>query len=121
MLYQLSVLDGPLMVSRLPIASQPPYIKAALLAGKHVFSEKPVAENTNAALDLIKWYRSEIKGPTWTVAENWRFLKSYDFAAEQIKTLGKITGFQGRQHDIVPLNWKFNREFVENSFVLSMI
>lgn len=120
MLYQFNVLDGPLMVSRLPIASQPPYIKAALLAGKHVFSEKPVAENTNAALDLIKWYRSEIKGQTWTVAENWRFLKSYDFAAEQIKTLGKITGFQGRQHDIVPLDWKFNREVLENSFVLSM-
>jgi hypothetical protein len=95
---------------RLPITNQPRYIKAALLAGKHVLSEKPVAESVKEAEDLIKWYRSEIKGPTWTVAENWRFLKSYDFAAEQIKTLGKITGFHGRQQDLVPLNWKFNRE-----------
>ncbi|POR34950.1 Uncharacterized protein TPAR_04868 [Tolypocladium paradoxum] len=96
------------VIVSLPIANQPRYIKAALLAGKHVLSEKPVAENVKEAEDLIKWYRSEIKGPTWTVAENWRFLKSYEFAAEQIQGLGKIIGFQGRQHDVVPLNWKFN-------------
>lgn len=79
------------------------------MAGKHVLSEKPVAENIEDAKALIRWYRHGIKGPTWTVAENWRFLESYKYAAKQIRGLGKIVGFQGRQHDIVPENWKFNR------------
>lgn len=92
----------------LPIANQASYIKPALLAGKHVLSEKPVAKDVQSATELISWYRSEIKGPMWTIAENWRFLNSYNFAAEQIKTMGRITGFQGRQHGFVPLNWKFN-------------
>ncbi|CRG89476.1 hypothetical protein PISL3812_06512 [Talaromyces islandicus] len=100
--------DIQAIVVSLPIANQPPYIKSALLAGKHVLSEKPVAENVKEAEELIQWYRSEVKGPTWAIAENWRFLASYKFAAEQIKTLGKITGFQGRHHSCVPLNWKFN-------------
>lgn len=68
-----------------------------------------MAENVKDAIDLIKWYRTEIKGPTWVVGENWRFLKSYEFAAEQLKSLGKIVGFQGRQQDSIELNWKFNR------------
>ncbi|KAJ5414321.1 hypothetical protein N7509_000948 [Penicillium cosmopolitanum] len=100
--------DIQAVVMSLPIGHQSRFIKAALLAGKHVLSEKPVAENLEEAKNLIQWYRTEIKGPTWTVAENWRFLKSYQYAAGQIKSLGKITGFQGRQHDIVPENWKFN-------------
>ncbi|WYZ44976.1 hypothetical protein EsH8_VIII_000292 [Colletotrichum jinshuiense] len=79
--------DISAVVISLPIANQPPYIKAALLAGKHVLSEKPVAENLEEARSLIHWYRTEIQGPTWAVAENWRFLKSYEFGAEQIKGL----------------------------------
>jgi predicted dehydrogenase len=82
-----------------------------LLAGKYILSEKPVAENVEAAKELIQWYRTEIKGPTWTIAEYWRFLKSYEFAVEKIKSLGKIIGFQGRQHGMISQNWKFNREF----------
>lgn len=107
---------GLLTIRSLPIGHQSRFIKAALLAGKHVLSEKPVAENLEEAKNLIQWYRTEIKGPTWTVAENWRFLKSYQYAAGQIKSLGKITGFQGRQHDIVPENWKFNRELMGSSW-----
>ncbi|KAE8329811.1 NAD-binding Rossmann fold oxidoreductase family protein [Aspergillus sergii] len=100
--------DIEAVVVSLPIGQQPKFIKAALLAGKHVLSEKPVAENIADAKALIEWYRREIQGPIWAVAENWRFLNSYEYAAEQIKSLGKIIGFQGRQHDIVPENWKFN-------------
>ncbi|KAM0330669.1 hypothetical protein ACHAQA_003621 [Verticillium albo-atrum] len=102
--------DIDAIIVSLPIANQPPYIRKALLAGKHVLSEKPVAENVKDAVELIKWYRSEIKGPSWTIGENWRFLNSYEFAAKELKTgsLGKIIGFHGRQHGCVPLNWKFN-------------
>jgi predicted dehydrogenase len=93
----------------LPIANQAKYIRAALLAGKHVLSEKPVAENVAEAEELIRWYRTEIKGATWAVAENFRFLDSYAYAADQIKTLGRIIGFQGRQQGFVEVDWKFNR------------
>ncbi|KAF3358488.1 hypothetical protein VdG1_00048 [Verticillium dahliae VDG1] len=102
--------DVDAIIVSLPIANQPPYIRKALLAGKHVLSEKPVAENVKDAVELIKWYRSEIKGLSWTIGENWRFLKSYEFAAGELKkgSLGKIIGFHGRQHGCVPLDWKFN-------------
>ncbi|EMR67736.1 putative oxidoreductase nad-binding rossmann fold protein [Eutypa lata UCREL1] len=100
--------DIDAVIISLPIASQPPYIKSALLAGKHVLSEKPVAENVKDAVELIKWYRSEIKGQTWTIGENWRFLNSYTYAAKELKSLGKIIGFQGRQQASIQLNWKFN-------------
>ncbi|KAK2770712.1 oxidoreductase [Colletotrichum kahawae] len=103
--------DIAAVVISLPIANQVPFIKAALLAGKHVLSEKPVAENIKDAEDLIRWYRTDFKGPTWAIAGNWRYLKSYHFGAEQIKSLGRITGFQGRQHGMVPQDWKFNHEW----------
>lgn len=37
-------------------------------------------------------------------------MKSYDFAAEQIKSLGRIVGFQGRQQGFIEKDWKFNRK-----------
>ncbi|CEL11518.1 hypothetical protein ASPCAL14620 [Aspergillus calidoustus] len=100
--------DIDAVVISLPIANQGKYIRAALLAGKHVLSEKPVAENVAEAEELIRWYRTEIKGATWAVAENFRFLDSYAYAADQIKTLGRIIGFQGRQQGFVEVDWKFN-------------
>ncbi|OJJ58378.1 hypothetical protein ASPSYDRAFT_58836 [Aspergillus sydowii CBS 593.65] len=100
--------DIQAVVVSLPFESQPRFIRAALMAGKHVLSEKPVARNIEDAKALIQWYRREINGPSWTVAENWRFLESYKYAAKQMVGLGKIIGFQGRQHDMVPENGKFN-------------
>jgi predicted dehydrogenase len=62
--------DIKAVIIALPIKNQPEYIKKCLLAGKHVLSEKPVAENVKDAKELIKWYHEEIdtKKVTWGVA-----------------------------------------------------
>jgi predicted dehydrogenase len=76
----------------LPILKQPEFIRKALSAGKHVLSEKPVAENIKDAEDLIKWYRSNIdtNKVTWGVAENFRFLNSFNYASGVAKDLGRV-------------------------------
>jgi len=87
----------------LPIKNQPEYIRKALLAGKHVLSEKPVAENIKDAKQLIQWYNTEIKpkNVTWGVAENFRYLNSFNYAAEGRKKLGKTIGFRLRMQTLV--------------------
>ncbi|KAJ5915750.1 hypothetical protein N7466_011683 [Penicillium verhagenii] len=54
--------DHGAVIIALSIESQPRYIKAALLAGKHVLSEKPIAEISRMQSTLIKWYRTELRG-----------------------------------------------------------
>lgn len=76
-----------------------------------------MGENVQAAADLIKWYRTEIKGATWGIAENWRFLASYDYGYEQIKTLGKVLSFNGRQLGSMLPTGKFYRKLP--SFLLA--
>ena len=67
-------------------------------AGKHVLSEKPVAENVKDAQDLIEWYHSNVdtKKVTWSVAENFRYLNSFEYAQEQVRQLGRVLGFRVR-------------------------
>lgn len=81
--------------SSLPILNQPEYIRQSLEAGKHVLSEKPIAENLKDALELVQWYESnkDLK-VTWGVAENYRFMNSYDYARDQVKKLGKLLTFK---------------------------
>jgi predicted dehydrogenase len=73
--------DVDAVIIALPILSQPEYIEAALAAGKHVLSEKPIAGDLKAAKHLIQYYKSDrVKGgATWGVAENYRFLDSFQF------------------------------------------
>lgn len=67
--------DIKAIIIALPIMSQPEYIRKALLAGKHVLSEKPIGPTVKDAKDLIKWYRATVKPEiTWAVAENFRYL-----------------------------------------------
>ncbi|KAK4182373.1 oxidoreductase-like protein [Podospora australis] len=73
----------------LPILHQPDVIKKSLTAGKHVLSEKPVAGDVQAAKDLIAWYAAlGDKKPLWAVAENFRYMDSVLYAAEEVKKLG---------------------------------
>ncbi|KAH6665925.1 oxidoreductase family, NAD-binding Rossmann fold protein [Halenospora varia] len=87
----------------LPIKDQKEYIRDALVAGKHVLSEKPVLENVKEAMEMIKWYRAEIHSATWSIAENWHFLNSFDHAREMITKLGRIIGFQVRMTFYKPI------------------
>jgi len=86
------------VIIALPILKQPEIIKAALSAGKHVLSEKPIAENLSDAQELIKWYHNNIDASkvTWGVAENFRFLNSFNEAQSQLQKLGRLLTFRTR-------------------------
>lgn len=111
------------VIIALPIKNQPEYIRKALLAGKHVLSEKPVAENVKDAKDLIGWYRSEIdtKKVTWGVAENFRYLASYDHAAEARAKLGKLLGFRCQMQTLVKGGKYFETEYDLQHYVKMQI
>ncbi|KAH7026048.1 oxidoreductase [Microdochium trichocladiopsis] len=86
------------VILALPIPDMPAYIEKALAAGKHVLGEKPIAPTIGKALELVEYYKKVSadaggQAATWSVAENFRFIPAYDYAVEQIKTLGKMTAF----------------------------
>ncbi|KAJ6261958.1 hypothetical protein Dda_2757 [Drechslerella dactyloides] len=85
--------DVEFVIIALPIIQQPEYIKKALLAGKHVLSEKPVAKDLAAANELIRWKASHAPAPLWGVAENFRYWRTFEFAAGRVKALGRILAF----------------------------
>ncbi|KAI9831313.1 MAG: hypothetical protein M1819_005087 [Sarea resinae] len=80
----------------LPIPLQPPYIRAALAAGKHVLSEKPIAPTLSDAHSLLAFYHSAAcpEHATWSVAENFRFLDSFLWGAEKVREMGRVLGFR---------------------------
>jgi len=91
--------DVEAVIIALPILTQPSYIRAALTAGKHVLSEKPIAADVSIARDLLRFYNSlPSPRPTWSVAESERFSNSLAFAAKEAKSLGRLLGFQVRIH-----------------------
>ncbi|RAL02175.1 Gfo/Idh/MocA family protein [Aspergillus ibericus CBS 121593] len=88
--------DIQAVIIALPITKQAHYVRAALSAGKHVLSEKPIAKDIAEAVSLIQWYRSEIapKGITWAVAENWRYLDTVRYGRKHLGQLRKIRQFR---------------------------
>ena len=80
--------DIDAVIIALPICIQPTVIKEAIEAGKHVLSEKPIAEDIETAARLIKWYKHQKREGIWSVGENFRFFEPIAFAAEQVKKLG---------------------------------
>ncbi len=97
----------------LPIMSQPAYIEAALTAGKHVLSEKPIAENVKRAEELIRFYDTKIDKTkvVWAVAENFRYLGALDYAREEIKKLGRILSFETRALSLTYKGGRYIGEF----------
>lgn len=104
------------VIIALPIKNQPDYVRKALLAGKHVLSEKPVAENMEDAIALLKWYRSEIDSSktTWSVGENYRYLNSFNHGADQVKKMGKQLTFRCRMQALVEGGKYFETEWRKN-------
>ncbi|CAK7221124.1 hypothetical protein SBRCBS47491_004420 [Sporothrix bragantina] len=73
----------------MPINLQPDAIRAALKAGKHVISEKPVADTVDNAKALIADYKSlSSPVPIWAVAENYRYQQSLQLAEAKLKEIG---------------------------------
>lgn len=97
------------VIIALPIKNQGGYVRKALQAGKHVLSEKPIAENLKEAAELIDWYESEIrpKGITWGVAENVRFWAATVHAGEQRQKMGRALTFRARQQMMVSAGGKY--------------
>lgn len=91
------------VIIALPITKQPEFIEAALLAGKHVLSEKPIANTIKDAEHLIKFYDTKIDKSkiTWGVAENFRFLDAYGYARQEIEKLGRILNFRVKMFTFV--------------------
>lgn len=102
------------VIIALPIQKQPEYIEAALKAGKHVFSEKPVGPDVESAKKLISWYRSiaEKNKVTWSVAEQFRFLPKHVWGVQHARKLGKVIGFNFRVFGLMDQGNKyFNTEW----------
>ncbi|KAF2200368.1 NAD(P)-binding protein [Delitschia confertaspora ATCC 74209] len=99
------------VVMALPIPVQPDYIKRALSAGKHVLAEKPISKDVKTATELLNWYNSTIKtsssAPTFTIAENFRYLDSFVYASSQVAQLGRVLQFRTRVSSLVQPGGKY--------------
>lgn len=72
----------------LPIHAVPGGVEAALYAGKHVVSEKPIAPDLATArhlLDLFGRSQGRFPGQQWMVAENWRYEPAFVEASRLIR------------------------------------
>ncbi|KAJ5677901.1 uncharacterized protein N7477_003534 [Penicillium maclennaniae] len=97
------------VIIALPILVQPEFIKKALLAGKHVLSEKPIAKDLATAQGLLKWYGANVdtKKTFWAVGENFRYTTKYLFAAEQVRKMGKVKHFRVNVQNLVKEDNKY--------------
>jgi predicted dehydrogenase len=89
----------------LPITLQPEIVLAALRAGKHVLSEKPVAADVSSGYSLITEYQAKYapKGLHWRIAENFECEPAFMKAAEAIRAgrIGKISHWRLRHASVI--------------------
>ncbi|KAI6893000.1 hypothetical protein KC334_g13047, partial [Hortaea werneckii] len=92
----LSRTDIHAVIIALPILVQPDFIKQALKAGKHVLAEKPLAKDVATGKALLDWYHSNLdtKQVTFGVAEQFRYLNAFLYAAEKARGFGRVLGFR---------------------------
>lgn len=69
----------------LPIPVMPGYVALALAAGKHVISEKPIADDLAGARRLLDEYAGRT-GQVWMVGENWRYETAFVQSAEIVRS-----------------------------------
>ena len=74
-----------------------------------MLSEKPVAENLIEARDLIERYHNDIDTTkvTWSVAENFRYLNSFDYAQSELQKLGRVLSFRVHVYENVKVGSKY--------------
>ncbi|PWY90265.1 NAD-binding Rossmann fold oxidoreductase family protein [Aspergillus sclerotioniger CBS 115572] len=106
--------DVDAVVIALPITAQPTYIKHALLAGKHVLSEKPIAGDLSTARSLLSFYQTEVvekgeKKVLWGVAENYRFLGKFSRVAEEVRKLGTVRAFRVSVRTLIKVGSKYHQ------------
>ncbi|KAF5598667.1 Oxidoreductase [Fusarium pseudocircinatum] len=90
------------------ILVQPQLIRKALRAGKHVLSEKPIAQDTEIAMDLVQWYSAQSKPPIWAVAENFRFNESLKFAEMKTREMGgELASFRLSYYGLIKKDNKY--------------
>jgi len=97
------------VIIALPITAQPPIIRQALLAGKHVLSEKPIGPTIAAAQELIAFYDAlPSPKPIWAVGENFRYIDALEYGASKLQEIGgELTTFRLARHGFVAQGDKY--------------
>ena len=62
-----------------------------------MLAEKPIAKDVATAEELVSWTADSANtNASYSVAENFRYLDSFVYAAEQLKLLGRVLSFRAR-------------------------
>lgn len=102
----------------LPIPIQAEFVEAALEAGKHVISEKPIAPDRSRARRLLDCH-SRRPERVWMVAENWRYEEAFERAAQMIAdgAIGQpVTALWSRFTAVRPGNRYYATEWRRSGF-----
>ncbi|PVH82570.1 oxidoreductase-like protein [Cadophora sp. DSE1049] len=102
--------DIQAVIIGVPILAQPALIRKAISAGKHVMSEKPMAQDLSTAQELLDWYKQpEVsKLGLWAVGENFRFWNSVNRGAELVREIGgNLLTFRVNYYTLIPDDDKY--------------
>jgi predicted dehydrogenase len=73
-----------------------------------VLAEKPIAKDLATAQELLQWTKSSSNtSATYSIAENFRFLESFNHASKTISSLGRVLTFRARVANFVVAGSKY--------------